>query len=479
MPDDLIADKSFFLTRQIANLMEDFARETSRSSSIFLIYGAASVGKSRVLDELARRHFSGNVVHRIDFNTDKDRKDEGNDSAEASSNELPSKLQRLIQDASHHDIIIVDHFESASNKARHQIFQSWAIDGLDKKLNLIIAADSSQFDEVRQLAKQYQASVKSFKLKSFSWGEIEAFVSFYLFPKESSGRLSIPADIQKQFKNSRGLVGKLIEIVSREGVSTAIKLDDKSATLKKPLFLVGVLSVILLVASFLYPLSDQQDEPPSQTAKNDVTESPEIKPDQIPIVTEESEPEESIADQSVLETSEEPVEPESNLAMLEQPVEPVLESEQDPAIISQDEDTVKQVELIPEDDSESVAEPTENSDQRLTRFQQELNNSLIWIENSDKKLGTIQIMSIGFDGFAENAYYDYLDKLIQQDIDVSRVRIYQTKIAGRVVYSVIFGEYENRREASKGIQLLPEALKANKPLPRTIGGIWDEIIFNR
>ena len=473
MPDDLIADKSFFLTRQTANLMEDFAREISRSSSIFLLYGDAWAGKSRVLDELARRHFSGKIIHRIDFNTDKDRKDE------ASSNELAGKLQRLTQDASDHDIIMIDHFESASNKARHQIFQSWAIDGLDKKLNLIIAADSGHFDEVRQLAKQYQASVKSFNLKSFSWSEIEAFVAFYLFSKESSGRLSIPADIQKQFKHSGGLVGKLVEIVSREGVSTAIKLDDKSATLKKPLILVSVLSVILLVVSFLYPLSDQQDGPPSQTAKSDVSASPEIKPDQIPMVTEESEAEASVAGQPVLGTGEESAQLESTLAMPEQPVEPVLQSEQESAIINQDDDTVKQVELIPEDARESVDEPTNYSDQKLTRFQQELNNSLKWIENSDRNRGTIQIMSIGFDGFSDSAYYNYLDKLIQQDIDVSRVRIYQTKIAGRVVYSVIFGEYENRREAGKGIQLLPEGLKANKPLPRTIGGIWDEIVFNQ
>ena len=471
MPEDTIAGKSFFLTRQIANLMEDFARETSRSSAVFLLYGDASTGKSRLLDELARRHFSGNVIHRIDFNTDKDRKDEGNDSA--------SKIQRLMQDASDHDIIIVDHLESASNKARHQLFQSWAMDGLDKKLNLIIAADSSHFDEVRQLAKQYQASVKSFKLKSFSWEEIEAFVSFFLFPKEPSGRLSIPDDIQKQFRHSRGRVGKLIEIVSREGVSRAIKLDGKSASFRKPLILVSVLSVILLVASFLYPFSNLQDESPLQSAKRDVTESPEIKPEQLALLKQESEPEEAVADQPVSEVREAPVQAESSLAMPKQPVEPDLESEQESAIIHQDEATVKPAEFIAVNDGKSVAEPTEPGDQKLTRFQQELNNSLSWMENSDKNRATIQIMSIGFNGFAESAYYDYLDQLIRQNIDVSRVRIFPTRIAGRVVYSVIFGDYENRREASKNIRLLPEALKANKPIPRTIGGIWDETIFSQ
>ena len=134
MPEIPLADNPFFLTRQVANLMEDFARETSRSSSIYLLYGDALVGKSRLLDELARRHFSGNVVHRIDFNIGKKQADEDNDSVEESANKMAGKIQRLAQEACDRDIIIVDHFEAASNTARHQVFQSWATDGLDKKI---------------------------------------------------------------------------------------------------------------------------------------------------------------------------------------------------------------------------------------------------------------------------------------------------------------------------------------------------------
>ena len=158
---------------------------------------------------------------------------------------------------------------------------------------------------------------------------------------------------------------------------------------------------------------------------------------------------------------------------------PGLQSEQESAIIALDKDTLGQVESAAAGEGESVAEPTENSARTLTRFQQELNKSLHWIENSDRNRGTIQIMTIGLDGFADSAYYDYLDRLIQRDIDVSRVRIFQTKIAGSVGYGVIYGEYEDRREANKSIRLLPEALKANKPIPRTIGGIWDETILNQ
>ncbi len=478
MPDDPVANKAFFLTRQTANLMEDFARETSQSSSVYLLYGDASVGKSRVLDELASRHFSGNSIHRIDFNTEIDRKEERNESAVGNSNEMAGKIQRVIQNASDHDIIIADHFESASNKTRHQIFQSWAIDGLDKKLNLIIAADSSHFDEVRQLAKQYQVSVKSFELKSFGWDDIEAFVSFYLFSKESPGRLSIPGDIQKQLKQSRGLVGKLIEIVSSGGVDTAIKIDDKAATFKKPLILAGILSLILLLVSLLYILSDQQTVPPLEVSNSDIIETPETEQKLPAVLQDESVPKQSIVDRSISENAREPVIPESDLVVPERPIESALENSQEIVIIRQD-DNANEAELISVNNGERETEPTDDSDQALSRFQKELNNSLTWIKNRDKNQATIQIMSIGFDGFADNTYYDYLDKLIQQGVNVSQVRIFQTRITGLVVYSVIFGEYKNRREASKSIALLPEALNANKPIPRSIGGIWDELFLNQ
>ena len=111
----------------------------------------------------------------------------------------------------------------------------------------------------------------------------------------------------------------------------------------------------------------------------------------------------------------------------------------------------------------------------LTRFQQDLNRSLERIINGDKDRGTIQIMSIGFDCSAENAYYNYLDKPAKQNIDVSWIKIFRTIASGVIVYSVVFNEFENRREANKGIQLLPDALKTDRPNSRTIGGIRDEI----
>jgi len=98
-----------------------------------------------------------------------------------------------------------------------------------------------------------------------------------------------------------------------------------------------------------------------------------------------------------------------------------------------------------------------------------------WIEGQDNKMGTIQVMMIGSRNFDGEAYYSYLDTLESKKIDVSKIRIYQVSSNGSVEYGVIYGVFESRREAYQNIQQLPEALKSRGPIPRTIGGIWNEI----
>jgi len=116
-----------------------------------------------------------------------------------------------------------------------------------------------------------------------------------------------------------------------------------------------------------------------------------------------------------------------------------------------------------------------NENQQLTRLQRDLDDGLHWLESEEKSRATIQIMMIGFRNFNAGDYYNYLDSLVSQNIDVSKFRIYQTSINGSEVFGVIYGEYENRREASEHINKLPEALNARSPMPRTIGGILNEI----
>ncbi len=201
--------KPFFLTRQTANLMEDFARELKEGSSLFLLYGEDGVGKTRLLEELGHTRLAERAIFWLDL----DSGDQGDETRMDRSTEV----EALFAAAGNGDIIIADHFEAALKKTRHQLFLSWSTDGLDKQLNLIIASNIEGFNELRQLSQQYQVRVESFQQMPFSEDEVQSFLGFYLFPDNPVGKLSIPSPLRKQIAAAKGNVGGVIEIVERDG----------------------------------------------------------------------------------------------------------------------------------------------------------------------------------------------------------------------------------------------------------------------
>jgi septal ring-binding cell division protein DamX len=53
--------------------------------------------------------------------------------------------------------------------------------------------------------------------------------------------------------------------------------------------------------------------------------------------------------------------------------------------------------------------------------------------------------------------------------------VYRTVANGRPFLTVLYGEFSNRRSAQDVLDKLPEGLKANRPILRTVEGIRSEI----
>jgi len=476
VPENSLISDPFFLTRQTANLLEDFTREINKSSSLFLLYGVASVGKSRLLRELANRGISGRKFHWVDFKTGMVDPGMKNELPDAHESGFASKFQALMEAVDEHDIIIVDHFDLASNESRHRLFHSWSIDGINKKINLIIAATSGSFDDLREFAQHFKIQIKSFELIPCSMAEVEAFLAFYLFPKNPLSSLSIPSSVEKQLRSCNGILSKVVEVAIQQGNLVSIKAESDPESKNNTPLAVGLVLIVLIATGTGYrywmtPVS--KDNSASSITVQTVT----IISDNDDVVAI-NQPE-SIQSSSSVET----------IASIDSP--PIVEPEQEAEPVTEPvvQDTVKNAnqESLPvepeptqvEPEIEKVDEPVEivvsNISQQLSRFHRDLDDSLHWIENQDKKKATIQVMTISSKKFEANAYYSYLETLVSKNIDLSKIRVYRTSIGDSVVFGVIYGVYESLREANQNIQQLPETLKKRAPIPRTIGGIWNEI----
>jgi len=494
--------------------MEDFTRELKAGAALFLLYGESDVGKTRLLQELSQNRLADRRIHWLDLNKDNDSVDSMHDHAR--------EVETVFASAQQGDIIIADHFEMSLKKARHQLFLSWSTDGVDKRLNLIIASSTEGFNELRQLSQQYQVTVQSFQQMPFSADEVNAFVGFYLFPEHPMGKLSIPATLRKQLAATGGAVGKIIEILARDGAQIGSSSMADTGSMRRGIRItvtVLVLFVLAIGAGWFY-LGNQSRTVETEAEVVAIESEPmaivepeveaEVEPEaDAGIVTQvEVEPasEEVAADEAEVAaeqlTGAEPEVAGEQLTSAELEAEPVpgLEAatvtvlETDTVTESAAQDTVTAEPGTASDTDAVLVEAADSSKQETAladatpiseqgqpvpsntgRFQRELRMSHDWITSKAESIGTMQIMMLSFKNFDEAVYFEYVDSLARKQVDTTQLRIFKTYTGGAKVYSVFYGEYASRKAALKAKDDLPEVLRKISPLPRSVGGILQEI----
>jgi protein TonB len=237
-------DTAYFLTRQIANLQEDFGREIKNGASLFLLYGDEGVGKTRLLEELVSTRFNGLRTHWVDC---KESVDEAN-----VPTKLGFELEHTMDNASIGDIILADHFELATNKIKHKLLQSWSTDGIDKDFSLIIATGLAGLKEVRDLAARYRVNVKSFQLLPLTRVEIDDYCANTLFPLLPSGPLLMPKQIRLALNETQGVISKVRDVVEQQGSHITRQEAPITAPIIKPPLVVFGLAIMLVLVGLTY-----------------------------------------------------------------------------------------------------------------------------------------------------------------------------------------------------------------------------------
>jgi len=506
----------FFLTRQTANLMEDFARELEQGSALFLLYGDDMVGKTRLLQELYRTRLGERPVHWLDL---------GATDIDASDNETrperSDEIEALFKSAASGDIFIADHFEQALKKTRHQLLLSWSTDGIDKQLNLIIASSIEGFNELRQLSQQYQVQVQSSQLTPLTGDEVDAFLGFYLYPDNPAGKLSIPSPLRKQLASTHGVIGRVIEIAdsNRGQIDIAASAVSGSAQRGRRILLSAVVLCALAIGAGWYlagwppgvvvealapngPLTDSaiSAQPETNSAIDDrATETIAAVQQQAPTdAAVEPEPDARTEPESVA-TSGADDEPTTLAASdvvasddASAGVEPASETggqpgggvKPAPAPVAEAA-TQEQFKVVSEPgtalDTDAVivmqprTDPPVEIESNQQRFDLLLQESLAWINDRDDITGTIQILLLSHNSFNVDNFYAYVANLAERQVDVDKLRVFKAYIGNAEVYNVVYGEYASRRAAISSIEQLPAVLRDAAPIPRSVGGLWQEI----
>ncbi len=519
----------FFLTRQTANLMEDFTRALAEGGTLFLLYGEPGIGKTRLLRELRDSRMEAGRVHWIDMR--------GVSDGQIVQVDRSNRIEEVFSVAEAGDTIVVDHFEIALKKSRHQLFVSWAETGQEKKLNLVIACASEGFNELRQLSQQYQVQMQSFELMPLANDEVEALLGFHLFPDHPIGRLDIPPPLRRRLAATRGVISRVLEIADEDGSHIRISAvaDAEPRGLGSRL-LISVLVLAGLAGAIGWYLLSRPA--PMLTTPSPVVEKPAPQPAPEPRVEPEpaatlaetepaaGEPAPGASDERETDAAEasgpgtETVEiaaddspggqdesaqndptlpaadeaPAAALSETELAVEPGdagasddLNAADETAPLTGETGTVSDSEAVlveTEIEIEAAASATEATSSRVEvpaaddwngRFQVQVKRSLDWLFAQPNEVGTVQILLLTYDSFDPQAYFGYIDELVARGIDPEQLHIFKTLTGGREVYSVFYGEFPTRQQAYTTIPELPEALRELDPIARSVGGIWTEI----
>ena len=237
-------------------------------SAIFLLYGEERIGKTRLLQELQQRRLTPANVHWIDFKLNQNEAPEDID--------FRARIKVFDQVVKSGDIIIADHFDLADSRLQRKLLKSWTIDIADRKANMILVTGVEGLAICRQLSQQFQVSIKSFHQLPYSRDEVDAFIALRLFPENPLARLSIPAQLNKQINNASGVVGRVIDIIDRDGAQIHQLKEGEPEQNAGPWRALIVTLVAVFVVGGIFLLATVYTDPKVQSAEAEVL--PPVEP---------------------------------------------------------------------------------------------------------------------------------------------------------------------------------------------------------
>ncbi len=457
----------FFLTRQSANILEDLARLTRKPASICLVHGVRGVGKTRLLMQFIHTRCIGRPIVLVRFGQNGQCKVIVDQTSPQASGFSLQGLNELPADA----VLLLDDFQFSSNEARLDLLNYWQAHALARKQNMIIAGDQNTIDPLRDLCLTRAQPIDSVKLAPLNYNESLDYLSRRLCP-HGGQVISVSREERRQVQKAGGLFASLDLLAQQPWPrlrcgDRAVQNGPAGAVLATTVVAAALLALItyaLLNPRYMPAL----DVPFPDSGISDVAE-------QMPIGAPLAGLDDSL--KSKAQTGLEAITAET-----EEPHH-VAKSGEGEMIRESAPSIEQQPAAAAESDLAAgmLSEPTKlpvahaSAAARTSLLQTRMQATHEWLRQSSPDAATIQIMTLIKKSDPEAALQSYLRGLTERGFDIDNVYVYRVTRNGVDRYVVLYGEYADRNTALDAIDGLPDMLKRNGPLPRTVRGLRSDI----
>ena len=455
-------DQPFFRTRQSANIIKDLAQAGARSGQVFLLLGEQGVGKSRLLQEFINtdsRVASARYVQclpdgRFRLNFDEELETAGEVLAGLDDSGLVVFDQ--LELASPADLETLVGFCSRSHAYRHP--------------QIVLCGHTPLADRLRELGSTRLAGIQRADLRGLDNRERKQ----YLMLRGSKGNphnVCRSRRLRQLLERSSGGFAELDRIALGSGSGSPHDPDSLSGLLALSRTQVA-LAGMLLVTTLLVVAGMGRVESPAEQDKTEL----EIQSSRhsLSLPSSESVPE-SVDDQTLRVAS-----PTASLPLPAYDAAPSTRSESRQQMRAKPTGEA----VAKANAADMIAQPPTVSKEIRAREKNSAGYSLVesrqqatlhWLAEQPQSAASIQILTLVGQSPAWPSLTRYLERLRNSGIDLDQVFVYSANTRQGRIHGVLYGSYKDRSDALRQIQQLPEILSMNRPIPRTVGGLRQEI----
>ncbi len=426
--------------------------------AISLLHGARGVGKTRLLEEFAnKRLVEGNSIF-IKFKPDNVFEIDGQEFSDY------LLLEKFITKLKQKTIVFLDQFDHAPIGLQQTIIKYWSSEVGEKHLSLVISIESESIPQISEIARKFSLHIDSVELKPLTYNEqLE-----YLTANCCQGlrqTLLLSSKLKKILNTTGGFFSHLETFrlqYGHEFICQEKKLSGHWVWSNRVYYGVFIILTSLLTFAFYNSIKESNSIPLIVTEVSNSNVDDDLT-DQAKIAELTTEAKSGFSNQQIKKSFVDPDEFVMDYSLKQVHSEP-------PKLIEESH-------LLPLKNLQSRPQlKTVSANDNLSFLNKRLIDTKAWLNSVNNNLASIQIMTVVYDEEHQYSLNRYIESLQKDSIDIDKIKIYQLKKKNKIMYGVVYGEYADIKIAGKVIKNLPDKLKVNKPFPRTIKGIKDEVI---